>query len=564
MTQRSSSNGVAKTKGGFGIQAIFGVCVAMLCAINCATGGATEESQATETRQVVIYGATPAGIIAAIQLKEFGRDVLLLEPSNHVGGMTTGGLGATDIGNKQVIGGKAREFYQRVFQHYQLESAWKHQRRADYKGPHQRPGESSQWTFEPHVAMQIYRDWMRLTGVELRMGVRLDRDKQVGRSGNRVSQISLVNGDSVSADYFIDATYEGDLLAAAKVSYCVGRESNATYGETLNGVQFAQAVKHQFMPGVSPYIMLGDASSGLLPGISKAAMSKDGESDKHVQAYCLRMTLTDAVENRLPFTRPEGYRELDYELLLRNFDAGLKQIPWHSIAMPNKKTDTNNNTGFSTDFIGMSDSWPEASDAEREELYRQHLHYQQGLCWTLANHPRVPPSIRQEASRWGMSRDEFVENKGWSPQLYVREARRMVGAFVMTEHHCRGSEKISDSVGMAAYTMDSHNVQRIVNEKGHVMNEGDVQVGGFPPYPISYRSIVPKSNDCTNLIVPVCMSASHIAYGSIRMEPVFMVLGQSSACAVHVALQERLSVQDVPYATLEKLLSEQGQVLHFP
>ncbi|MEQ1826858.1 MAG: FAD-dependent oxidoreductase [Pirellula sp.] len=537
----------------------FAVCLLTLCSVGTSYG-----QQTVERRSVVVYGATPAGIIAAIELKELGRDVLLLEPSEHLGGMTTGGLGATDIGNKQVIGGKSREFYQRVYRYYESDKAWKFQKRSEYKGPHQRVGETSQWTFEPHVALGIFRDWLNDKNVEVRLGAKLDRNRSLEMSNKRILKIPLVDGKQIAADFFIDATYEGDLMAEASVSHAVGREDNATYSETLNGVQVGQAIKHQFFPGISPFKIEGDSKSGLVRGISSLPLAKDGSGDAHVQAYCLRMTLTDAHDNRIPFAKPINYNEEDYELLFRNFAAGLKQIPWHSIYMPNRKTDTNNNTGFSTDFIGMSDAWAEASYAKRMELYEQHLAYQQGLCWTLANHPRVPKEIRDEASNWGMSRDEFTRNGGWSPQLYVREARRMVGEFVMTEHHCRGNQRIEDSIGMAAYTMDSHNVQRVVGVHGSVMNEGDVQVGGFPPYPISFRSIIPKSNECSNLLVPVCLSASHIAYGSIRMEPVFMVLGQSAACATHIALQNQQAIQDVVYADLRQALADRSQILHFP
>jgi hypothetical protein len=516
-----------------------------------------------EKREVVVYGATPAGIVAAIQLRELGHDVLLLEPSGHLGGMTTGGLGATDIGNKQVIGGMAKEFYQRVYRYYDSESAWKFQKRSDYKGPHQKPGETSQWTFEPHVASEIYRAWLEDSKVEFRLNSLLDRDQVVEKANRRIVKIPLVGSKWIAGAFFLDATYEGDLMAEAAVSFTIGRESNSLYSETLNGVQFAQAKKHQFLPGVSPFKLPKDPMSGLVRGLSSDQPKPDGSADAHVQAYCLRMTLTDSPENQIPFAKPSSYQEEDYELLFRNFEAGLSQVPWHSIAMPNRKTDTNNNTGFSTDFIGMSDRWPEASDAERRDLYRLHLHYQQGLCWTLANHPRVPEKIRDQASRWGMSRDEFPIHGGWSPQLYVREARRMIGADVMTEHHCRGAKRVDDSVGMAAYTMDSHNVQRLVGLDGFVQNEGDVQVGGFAPYPISYRSLIPKSDECTNLVVPVCLSASHIAYGSIRMEPVFMVLGQSAADAIHIAIKNKQTVQDVPYDELKRLLLSHFQVLDY-
>jgi hypothetical protein len=271
--------------------------------------------------------------------------------------------------------------------------------------------------------------------------------------------------------------------------------------------------------------------------------------------------MTDRPENRIPWPKPADYDPLRYELLLRNFEAGETQIPWHPTPMPNRKTDTNNNKGFSTDNINQNYAWPTGDYATREKIYAEHLSYQQGLMWTLANHPRVPPAIRAEVSRWGSCRDEFPEREGWSHQLYVREARRMVSDYVMTQHHCQGRRVADDSVGLAAYGMDSHHTQRYVDANGHARNEGDVQVGGFTPYPISYRSLVPRATECTNLLVPVCLSASHIAYGSIRMEPVFMVLGQSAATAACLALDGQVDVQNVPIPALQERLRDDGQVL---
>jgi hypothetical protein len=352
-------------------------------------------------------------------------------------------------------------------------------------------------------------------------------------------------------------------MAAAGVAYTIGREANAKYGETLNGVQTGKAVHHQFVRGVDPYITPGDASSGLLPFIETDAPPPDGSGDHRVQAYCFRMCLTDHDENRMPFHKPEGYDPQWFELLLRNYEAGERGIPWINSSMPNRKTDTNNRLGFSTDFVGQNYDYPEASYEQRQEIAARHRLYQQGLMWTLANHPRMPEHVRKEVSRWGMCKDEFVEQGGWQEQLYVREARRLVSDYVMTQHHCQGREEAEDAVGMAAYTMDSHHVQRHVNADGHVRNEGDVQVGGFSPYPISYRSIVPAQDQCSNLLVPICLSASHIAFGSIRMEPVFMVLGQSAATAAAHAIDEQVAVQQIDYSKLHKRLLDDKQVLQW-
>ncbi len=516
---------------------------------------------------VVIYGGTSAGVAAAVQVRRMGRSVILIEPTNRLGGLTSGGLGQTDIGNKAAIGGVAREFYRDVRRHYTQPSAWRWQTQAEYRGGGQSKtaaNEETMWTFEPSVALSIFNRWVSDNQIEVHYGRRLDRAAGVAMTRSlpwRILSIRMESGETYRGRTFIDATYEGDLAAAANISYTVGREANATYGETLNGVQVKHARSHQLMPGIDPYISPGDASSGLLPHIDPDGPGVEGDADHRVQAYCFRMCLTDHPENRIPFEKPKGYNGLWYELLLRNFEAGESGVPWINSDMPNRKTDTNNRLGFSTDFIGQNYEYPEASYAERGRIVAEHRLYQQGLMWTLANHPRVPQHVRDECSRWGMCKDEFTDGNGWQQQLYVREARRMIGDYVMTQHDCQGRKEADDAVGLAAYTMDSHNQQRYVDEQRHVRNEGDVQVGGFSPYPISYRSIVPKKQECSNLLVPVCLSASHIAFGSIRMEPVFMVLGQSAATAAVHAVEADQAVQDINYDRLKQRLLADKQVL---
>ncbi len=516
---------------------------------------------------IVVYGGTSSGVAAAVQASRMGRSVVMIEPSRRLGGLTSGGLGQTDIGNKAAIGGLARRFYQDVRLHYQNPAAWKWESAAEYRDGGQTRtarGEDAMWTFEPSVALMIYRRWVRENQIEVVYGERLNRSSGVAMTRStpwQILSIRMESGRTFHGKVFIDATYEGDLMAAARVSYAVGREANAQYDETLNGVQTRQARYHQFAEGVDPYVVAGDSESGLLPFIDPTGPGKEGNGDSRVQAYCFRMCLTDHVENRIPFAKPAGYDPLWYELLLRNFEAGESGMPWINSAMPNRKTDTNNRTGFSTDFIGQNYHYPEASYAERERIMRRHRLYQQGLMWTLANNPRVPDNIREEVARWGMCRDEFVEGQGWQDQLYVREARRMVSDYVMTQSHCQGRTRAEDPIGLGAYGMDSHHVQRYVDANGHARNEGDVEVGGFPPYPISYRSIVPKARECANLVVPVCLSASHIAFGSIRMEPVFMVLGQSAATAAAQSIEQNTSVQQIDYRLLRKRLEADGQIL---
>jgi hypothetical protein len=417
------------------------------------------------------------------------------------------------------------------------------------------------WTFEPGVALKIFNVMIAEAKVPVVYRERLDLKRGVEKQGARITAIRMESGRSFRGRMFIDATYEGDLMAGAGVSYIVGREANRVYDETLNGVQTRNARQHNLVAGVDPYIRKGDPTSGLLPGIDPAGPGIEGEGDRRVQAYCFRMFLTDHPENRIAFHRPVGYREIDFELMLRNFVAGEQRTPWINSAMPNRKTDTHNRQGFSTDFIGRNYDYPEADYATRSQIAARHRAYQQGLMWTLANHPRVPDAIRHEVGRWGMTRDEFGEGRGWQEQLYIREARRMSGAYVMTQHNCQGRERVEDAIGLAAYTMDSHNVQRYVTEDGFARNEGDVQVGGFPPDPISYRAITPRPEECENLLVPICLSASHIAYGSIRMEPVFMVLAQSAATAAALAIDDNAPVQGVNYPKLRARLLADRQVL---
>lgn len=537
---------------------------------------------------MVIYGGTSAGIAAAIQGSRMGKTVLLIEPTSRLGGLTTGGLGATDIGNKQVIGGISREFYQNIKAYYEKPENWKWQKAAEYQESRNTGREDAMWTFEPSAALAVYKKMMASEEIEVVYNQRLDRSGGVKKQGEKIVEITMENGSSYRGKMFIDATYEGDLMAAAGVSYTVGRESNKDFGETLNGVQAndysrtlrgtvsLNSVHHNFIDGVDPYIVKGDPTSGLLPFIVKGGPGIDGRGDKGIQAYCFRMTLTDHPENRIPFAKPEGYNELEYELLFRNYEAaegpieemyhyGDPLVPWINTPMPNRKTDTNNQKGFSTDFIGQNYDYPEASYEEREKIVERHRQYQQGLMWTLAYHPRIPEKVRNVVSKWGTCKDEYEREDGWQQQLYVREARRMMSGYVMTQRHCEGFEVAADPVGMGAYGMDSHQVQRYVDANGFVQNEGNVEAHGFPPYPISYRSIIPKEGECSNLLVPVCVSATHIAYGSIRMEPVFMVLGQSAATAAALAIDNQSNLHQLNYEDLKNRLLKDGQVLvHVP
>jgi hypothetical protein len=501
---------------------------------------------------IVIYGATSAGIIAAVEAAQMGRSCIIVEPSHRIGGLTTGGLGATDLGIADAIGGMSRGFYQRLREYYMDGSKWK------YEEPKIVGANDTSWFFEPSAAMAVYQQMLNENNIPVVINDRLILGSNgVNKRGNRITSIVTENGNEYKGKMFIDTTYEGDLMAMAGVSYHVGREANAVYGETLNGVQKVRSHNHVFPGFVDPYIEPGNPNSGILPGVHGDNPGKDFEGDHRIQAYCFRMCLTDVKENMIPIEKPIGYDELEYELLFRNFEAGETRIPWLPHMMPNRKTDTNNRWGFSTNKIGINYEYPNGNYAVRESIIAEQEHYQKGLMWTLANHPRVPQNIRDELIKWGLPIDEFTNNGHWPDQIYVREARRMTGDYVMTENDCRRITIADQSIGMGSYTMDSHNVQRYITRMGCVQNEGNIEVWAGGAYAIPYGSILPKRHECENLLVTCAMSASHIAYGSIRMEPVFMILGQSAATAASMAIDTNTALHEVSYPRLrEKLLAD--------
>jgi len=526
---------------------------------------ATPAAEPPQSADVIVYGGTSAAIAAAVQAKALGKSVIIVSPDTHLGGLSSSGLGWTDSGKKEVIGGLAREFYRRLKRHYDRPEAWVHQKPEHYKL--YRPQDDAIWVFEPKVAEATFEAWLRECDIPIIREAWLDRAAGVTKDGERIVSITTLNGQTFNGRMFIDATYEGDLMAAAGVSFATGREANATYGETLNGVQTKRAKSHQFTNTISPYVVPDDPSSGLLPRIHDGSPGEEGEGDHRIQAYNFRLCMTDVPANRVPFPKPAGYDPLHYELLLRDLQAGSRHIFGKFDPAPNGKTDTNNHGSFSTDNIGMNYDYPEASYERRREIISEHAAYQQGYFWFLTNDPRVPEDVRTKMGHWGLAKDEFVDNGHWPHQIYVREARRMVSDVVIAEPHLRGTKPTPDSVGMGSYNMDSHHVQRYVarDESGraYARNEGDIQVSPGGPYPISYRAIVPRVGECENLLVPVAVSASHIAYGSIRMEPVFMILGQSAATAAAMAIDAGLPVQRVPYESLRERLLADGQVLEF-
>lgn len=494
-------------------------------------------AQAPIEVDICIYGGTSAGVIAAYTAKKHNKTVLLIEPGKRLGGLSSGGLGYTDIGNKYAVTGLALDFYRRMGKHY---------------------GKFEQWIFEPSVAENIFKQYIQEGDVNVLYEHRIE---SAVKDEGYISSISVSHSRDksktqvVKAKMFLDCSYEGDLLHRAGVSYIVGRESNSDYNETYNGVQLLN--KHQFPDGIDPYKIPGDPSSGLLWGISKESLDPTGTGDKKVQAYNFRICLTNQSANMVAIEQPDNYDPSKYELLLRVLEKqpakDLRAFLKFDL-MPNNKTDINNNGAFSTDMIGFNYSYPEADYATREKIQKEHEDYVKGLLYFIGHDPRMPQHLREMMLKWGYPKDEYTENGHWSPQMYVREARRMIGDYVMTQANCEGKEVVKDGVGMAAYTMDSHNCQRLV-VNGMVKNEGDVQIGGFGPYPIAYRSLIPKSGEAKNLLVPVCLSATHIAYGSIRMEPVFMVLGQSAAMAASMAIDAGRPVQEVDIKKLQAGLS---------
>jgi hypothetical protein len=487
---------------------------------------------------ICIYGATAAGMVAAVQAVRSGRQVAVVEFSRHIGGMTTSGLSATDIGSKHVIGGLARQFYRDIGSYY---------------------GMDERWHFEPQVASQVMKNWGRDYHIPVYTEQRLTR---IEKDGPSITALHTENGSRFKAKIYIDASYEGDLMARAGVRYRIGREGNALYREHFNGVHYG-GPHHNFRRYVDPYRKAGDPSSGLLPGVSDAPPGRQGDEDNLTQAYNFRLCLTNDPKNRVPFPKPAEYDPLRYELARRYIASGIFDIFNLTVPLPNRKFDHNNWGGINTDNIGGNYEWPEGDYALRERIYEDHVNYQQGLFWFLANDPELPGVVRRITSAWGLAADEFTDSGNWPPMLYVREARRMVSEYVVTEHNAFASRVVEDPVGMASYTIDSHNCKRVIRA-GRAVNEGNVEVIPIAPFGIPYRAIRPSRSECTNLLVPVCISASHSAFGSIRMEPVFMILAQSAALAAVIALEDSGVVQDVSYSSLGKKLRQEAQIIEEP
>ncbi len=517
---------------------------------------------------VIVYGGTSAAVTTAVQLAKMQKSVIIVSPDTHLGGLSSGGLGFTDTGNKEVIGGLSREFYHKVWQYYQDDDTWEWQKKSEYgnKGqgtPAMDGDKRTMWIFEPHVAEQVFEDFVKEYQLKVFRDEWLDRTSSgIAMEKGEIRSIKTLSGKTFEGKIFIDATYEGDLMALSGVDYHVGREANSVYEEEWNGIQVGVLHHgHHFKTNVDPYVVPGDPSSGVLPKISTEDPGIKGEGDHRLQAYCFRMCLSNHPENRVPFPKPDNYDPFQYELLARVFESGWRETFNKFDPIPNRKTDTNNHGPFSTDNIGMNYDYPEASYKRRREIIKEHENYQKGLMYFLTNDEKVPEEVRTEMAKWGLAADEFVDNDNWPHQIYVREARRMIGESVMTENEILGKAPVNQSIGMGSYTMDSHNVQRYIKPDGFVQNEGDIGVHPHDPYKINLGTILPKKDQCENLLVPVCVSSSHIAFGSIRMEPVFMILGQSAGTLAGLALESNQSIHDVSYESLKEVLLKDGQVL---
>lgn len=533
-----------------------------------ASGCQSQADKQNYKADVIVYGGTSSAVAAAVQVSRMGKTVILVSPDKHLGGLSSSGLGFTDTGNKTVIGGLAREFYQLIYQHYQDPASWKWQKQSEYgnvgQGNPAIDGENrTMWIFEPHAAEEAFEKLVSKADLKIYRDEWLDREKGIVKKDGAIVSITTLSGKTFTGKIFIDATYEGDLMASAGVKYTVGRESSGTYNEQWNGVQKGVYQHgHYFKTNIDPYKIPGKPSSGLLPRISAETPGDNGTADNKIQAYCYRLCMTKVPENMIPITKPAGYDSTQYELLGRASAAGWNEFFDKYDPIPNLKTDVNNHGPVGFDNIGMNWDYPEASYERRKEILKEHENYQKGILWFIATDPRIPEGIRQEMNKWGLAKDEFKDNDNWPYNIYVRESRRMLGKYIMTENDVLGKRSVPNSIGMGSYTMDSHNVQRYVTPEGYVQNEGDIGVAAEKPYQIDLGSILPKQEECANLLVPVCVSCSHIAFGSIRMEPVFMILGQSAGTIASMAIDKRKSIHDLPYGEIKKELEASGQILN--
>ncbi|QIU92675.1 FAD-dependent oxidoreductase [Bacteroides faecium] len=491
-----------------------------------------------EKYDLIVYGGTSSGIIAAYAASKGGLKVAILEPGKHIGGLTTSGLGHVDIGNPETVGGYAREFLKRVGSHY---------------------GKTKiQVDMESSVAENVFQQMLKETGVDVYYHSRLLSRRGVVRQGNKIQNLILEDGREFSARIYIDATYEGDLMAQSGVSYTVGREAIKKYNESSAGIQPYKLVRKYNDTQLKEVKQLSDAFP-----LDYVFSDREqvGDADHRVQAYVYRLCITTNKENQVPFTKPGGYDPQRYANVLTRINR-LKLLTLDKALtlykLPNQKFDVNH-----MDLVNASWKYAEASYEDRNYIESYHKHYQQGLLYFLSNDEKVPEQLRNDTKRYGYAADEFADNDNWPYMLYVREGRRMIGKYVMRQQDAWDNPHKEDAIAIGSYFMDCHTVQRFITPAGEMLEEGEMKHAPFRPYEISYGAIIPKQKECENLFVSVCMSATHTIYGSLRMEPVFMMTGHAAGAASVLAIRDNLAIQQVDIQQLQKELISQGQILHY-
>ncbi|MFO1485626.1 MAG: FAD-dependent oxidoreductase [Verrucomicrobiaceae bacterium] len=509
--------------------------------------------RAATQADVIVYGATPGGFCAAIAAAREGASVVLLEPTAHVGGVNTGGLCFSDSNQtvRSTVMGLFDEWHARVEKDYQQRGV---------KLPYQvSVKDHTHWTYEPHVAAKITQEMLDEAGVKVLTKRVL---KSVAKSGAHITQITTSDGE-FTAKVFIDGTYEGDLMAASGVSWAIGREGRKAFGEPLAGKQYPKA--KMAISGL-------DAAGKPLPLITTMDAGPEAEGDKNVMVYSFRLCVTKDAANRVPFPKPANYDPERFEAVRRYFAQEKRPIlPWDLYPLPGNKFDANNGIGkqFSMGLVGACNGWSEADEAGRAKIWEAHKQYTLEFYHFLTTDAAVPEHIREEMSELGLCHDEFADYDHWSPQLYVREGRRMIGEYIISQKDIMDEPKKDDPIVVSSFPIDSHDCQRVgtgefVVDEGTIMPQRMAGRKHGYPYHIPYRAITPKASECTNLLVPVALSCTHVGISSIRVEPTWMILGQSAGIAAALSAKQNLAVQKLPYPALRERLLAQKQVLDLP
>jgi hypothetical protein len=513
-----------------------------------------EVNQNVLTTDICILGGSEAGFTAAIQASRLGKKVVLIEPTGHPGGMVVEGLGKDmRFGNARVIGGIAREFYEKVEAHYGL--------KAEFENP--------KWysKYEPSIAEAVIEQMLEEEkNITIIRNTRIKEQNGVEKKGNRIEKVILENGSEIKAKVFVDASIEGHLLHFAGITTETIREGNEKYGEKLNGVQEVNTFK-QFTVDVDPYIIEGDSTSGLIPTIQAGELGNHGDPSHYIQGFCFRMCLTKDEQNKLPINKPEDYVSERYEIYRRHLKEG-GQLFRPEANRHNGKTDIGSWHDLSANLYGENWEYPQGDYEKQDSIIQYHRSFTLGLLWFLQNDESVDSLTRANWEGWGLPKDEFTDNGNWPRRLYIRSGRRMVSEYVITEHNVdiKVKDTVSDPIAIAWWPPDVHHARRIVKD-GKAYNEGFTHVendGTWKPFKISFQATVPKKDECSNVLTPTCLSSSYVGYGSIRIVPTFMIMGQSVGAAATIAVNENLDVQDIPFPELEKVLLSQNQLLALP